>query len=74
MKDENLNFNERELFKKIGNNVKYYRRLYSLNIEDMTQEKLAKAINTSTSLIGNLESKKTMQGISLFNLYKSTNR
>jgi len=36
----------------------------------MTQEKLAEKIEVSTSLIGNLESKKTLQGISIYNLYK----
>ena len=64
------NLDEKELFAKIGKNIRYYRKLYSLNIEEMTQEKLAKSINVSTSLIGNLESKKTHQGISLYNLYK----
>ena len=36
----------------------------------MTQEALAELANVSTSLIGNLESKKTTQGISIYNLYK----
>lgn len=58
------------LFNIIGKNIKYYRRLYSLNHDDMTQEHLAELANVSTSLIGNLESKKTSQGISLHNLYK----
>ena len=31
---------------------------------------MAEIINVSTSLIGNLESKKTYQGISIYNLYK----
>ena len=31
---------------------------------------LAEIANVSTSLIGNLESKKTYQGISIYNLYK----
>ena len=70
MKHETIIINEKDLFKRIGSNIKYYRRLYSLNTEEMTQEKLAKTINVSTSLIGNLESKKTLQGISLYNLYK----
>jgi len=64
------NFDEKELFMIIGKNVKYYRKLYSLNYEEMTQEKLAEKIEVSTSLIGNLESKKTLQGISIYNLYK----
>ena len=54
----------------IGKNIKYYRKLYSLNIEELTQEHLAELANVSTSLIGNLESKKTYQGISIYNLYK----
>lgn len=61
---------ERTLFNIIGKNVKYYRHLYSLNHYEMTQEHLAELANVSTSLIGNLESKKTSQGISLHNLYK----
>ena len=36
----------------------------------MTQEDLAELVEVSTSLIGNLESKKTTQGVSLYNLYK----
>lgn len=61
---------EKMLFTIIGKNVKYYRRLYSLSHTEMTQEHLAELANVSTSLIGNLESKKTSQGISLHNLYK----
>ena len=41
-----------------------------LNVEELTQEHLAELANVSTSLIGNLESKKTYQGISIYNLYK----
>ena len=70
MKENTTIINENDLYKKIGKNIKYYRRLYSINIEEMTQEKLAKKINASTSLIGNLESSKIVQGISLYNLYK----
>ena len=61
---------ERKLYSIIGKNIRYYRKLYSLNVKDMTQERLAEIINVSTSLIGNLESKKTYQGISIYNLYK----
>ncbi|MGM9875505.1 MAG: helix-turn-helix transcriptional regulator [Bacilli bacterium] len=50
--------------------MKYYRKLYCLNVEELTQEHLAELANVSTSLIGNLESKKTYQGISIYNLYK----
>ncbi len=61
---------EDKLYSIIGNNIKYYRKLYSLNKTDLTQKDLAKAINVTTSLIGNLESKNTHQGISVYNLYK----
>lgn len=69
--DNNNGFiSEKKLFQIIGKNVKYYRKLHSLTCEEMTQERLAERIEVSTSLIGNLESKKTSQGISLYNLYK----
>lgn len=61
---------EKELYSTIGKNIRYYRKLYSLNKKELTQESLAELINVSTSLIGNLESKKTYQGISIYNLYK----
>ena len=59
-----------ELFDVIGDNISYYRRLYSLEKEKMTQERLAEIIGVSTSLIGGLESKKTNQGISVPTLYR----
>ena len=65
---ENLDSNY--LFKIIGYNVKYYRNLYNLNKGKMTQENLAELVNVSTALIGNLESKKISQGISVFTLWK----
>lgn len=61
---------EKEIYTIIGKNIKYYRKLYSLNVEELTQKHLAELANVSTSLIGNLESKKTYQGISIYNLYK----
>ena len=61
---------EKELYSIIGKNIRYYRKLYSLNKKELTQESLAEIANVSTSLIGNLESKKTYQGISIYNLYK----
>ncbi len=61
---------EKELYTIIGKNIRYYRKLYSLNKKEMTQEALAELANVSTSLIGNLESKKTTQGISIYTLYK----
>ena len=69
--NEKYNFiSEQELYLIIGKNIRYYRKLYSLNKKELTQEKLAESANVSTSLIGNLESKKTYQGISIYNLYK----
>ena len=70
MIEKNINIDEKELYSIIGKNVRYYRKLYSLNKKELTQENLAEIINVSTSLIGNLESKKTYQGISIYNLYK----
>lgn len=73
MKDKYIFNNEKELYITIGENIRYYRKLYSLNKKEMTQEMLAEIVNVSTSLIGNLESKKTYQGISIYNLYKISN-
>lgn len=36
----------------------------------MTQENLAELIDVSTALIGNLESEKIQQGVSVFTLWK----
>lgn len=69
MNDEYKFVNEKELYMIIGKNVRYYRKIYNIENE-LTQEQLAEKINVSTSLIGNLESKKTYQGISTYNLYK----
>ena len=60
------------MFKVIGYNVKYYRNLYNLNKGKMTQENLAELVNVSTALIGNLESEKISQGISVFTLWKTS--
>ena len=54
-----------ELFKVIGKNVKYYRKLYNLKVGKMTQEDLAEIVDVSTALIGGLESDKINQGISV---------
>ena len=70
MKEDYIFKNEKELYTVIGRNIRYYRKLYSLNKKELTQEALAEIANVSTSLIGNLESKKTYQGISIYNLYK----
>lgn len=64
------NLKSDELFRIIGTNVKYYRKLYNLNKGKMTQEDLAELVDCSTALIGNLESEKINQGISVFTLWK----
>ncbi len=73
MEKEYIFKNEKDLYAIIGKNIRYYRKLYSLNKKELTQENLAEIANVSTSLIGNLESKKTYQGISIYNLYKISN-
>lgn len=62
--------NSDEIFNVIGQNVKYYRKLYNLNKGKMTQENLAELVDISTALIGNLESEKISQGISVVTLWK----
>ena len=59
-----------ELFRIIGRNIKYYRKLYNLEKGKMTQEKLAELADVSIALIGNLESEKIEQGLSVFTLWK----
>ncbi len=59
-----------KLFQVIGKNIKYYRKLYDLEKGKMTQETLAELANVSVALIGNLESKKVNQGLSVFSLWK----
>lgn len=59
-----------DLFNIIGENVSYYRRLFSLEKEKMTQENLAEIVGIATSVIGGLESKKVNQGISVPTLYR----
>ena len=61
---------DNDLFDIIGQNVSYYRRLYSLEKEKMTQERLAEMVGVSTSVIGGLESNKVNQGISVPTLYR----
>ena len=64
------NLESTDLFKIIGHNVKYYRKLYNLKKGKMTQENLAELVDVSTALIGNLESEKIPQGISVYPLWK----
>lgn len=65
-----VNFESKDLFYIIENNIKYYRKLYNLTKGKMTQAKLAELVNVSTALIGNLESENIEQGISVFTLWK----
>lgn len=70
-------YNEPErTYKIIGENVKYYRQLINLKGEKMTQEDLAEKANLSIGVIGSLESKNKIQGVSilsLINLSKALN-
>ncbi len=56
---------ENELKMIIGYNVKKYRKQNGL-----TQKELSKLIRVSTPLLGSLESKNIIQGISVYTLYK----
>ena len=64
------NVEAKEMFDTIGRNVKYYRKLYNLKKGKMTQEKLAEEVDVCTALIGNLESDKIEQGVSVYTLWK----
>ena len=64
------NSEQEKIYSIIGKNVKYFRKLYNLKTGKMTQENLAELVNVSTALIGNLESDKISQGISVYTLYK----
>ena len=64
------NMQSKKLFKIIGKNIKYYRKLYNIEKGKMTQEKLAELADVSTALIANVESEKINQGISVFTLWK----
>lgn len=69
-------YTEVQLNKIIGGNIKYYRELYNIGKprkDRITQEKLAELAEISTSLVGNMESEKTIQGVSLYTLYKISN-
>ena len=65
-----INMKKEKLNQIIGKNIKKYRLLYNINVEKMTQEDLAEAINSSVSLISSLESNKTNKGVSINTLYK----
>ena len=56
---------ENELKMIIGYNVKKYRKE-----KGITQKELSKLIGVSTPLLGSLESKNIIQGISVYTLYK----
>ena len=64
------NVEAKELFKTLGQNVKYYRKLYNLKKGKLTQEKLAEEVDVCTALIGNLESENIEQGVSVITLVK----
>lgn len=53
---------DNELFDIIGKNISYYRRLYSLEKEKLTQEKLAEIVGVSTSVIGDLKVVRLIKG------------
>lgn len=40
-----------ELYNLIGKNIKYFRKLYNLEVDKMTQENLAELVDVSTALI-----------------------
>ena len=42
---------EKEIYSIIGKNIKYYRKLYSLNVEELTQEHLAELERWHTDTI-----------------------
>ena len=56
---------ENELKMIIGNNIKKYRKQNGL-----TQKELSNLIGVTTPLLGALESKNIIQGISVYTLYK----
>ena len=64
------NVEAKELFKTLGQNVKYYRKLYNLKKGKLTQEKLAEEVDVCTAWIGNLESENIEQGVSVITLVK----
>ena len=64
------NSEAKKLFKIIGRNIKYYRKIYNLKKGKLTQAELAEKVNVSTALIGNLESESIEQGISVYTLWK----
>ena len=61
---------EKDLNRKIGRNIKKYRRLYNQNVGNMTQIMLAKKVGVSYATIGSLESDNIVLGISAYKLYK----
>lgn len=61
---------EKEFNIKVGNNIRKQRLLYNANVDKMTQQELANKVGVSVSMIGGLESKNVVQGVSIYNLYK----
>lgn len=62
---KNVNVDADKLFEALGRNVKYYRKVYNIRKDKMTQENLAEAVDVCTALIGNLESENIKQGVSV---------
>ena len=68
-----MNDEEKAFYRAIGQRIKYQRQLCNLNRsgrDKITQERLAELADVSTSTIGNLESEKTVQGVSPYTLWK----
>lgn len=62
---------KKELNRLVGNNIRKYRLIYNaINNTKITQATLAKEVGVSTPLIGQLESNKSSQGLSLYHLYR----
>ena len=61
---------EEQIMKNIGKNIRKYRLIFSATESKLTQSDLAERVGVSTSLIGALESNKSIQGIGVYNLYK----
>ena len=60
----------RRVYQIVGRNIKYYRNLYSLTKQKMTQERLSELADISTSLLACIESEKINQAFSMAVLWK----
>lgn len=60
-----------ELNQLVGSNIRKYRLIHNaINNTKITQASLAKEVGVTTPLIGQLESTKNPQGISVYYLYQ----